>query len=96
MTFRSEEDRINTHLATARDRIQGQAVRVGNVEAQGPSTRVSGERRFAMRAVNKAQMRRVLSQVATQKHPEQPARHHKVRAVLLKDIALGSPTFIGR
>ena len=45
---------INTHLATACDRIQGQAVRVGNVEAQGHSTRVSGECRFAMRAVDKA------------------------------------------
>ena len=63
---------INPHLATACDRIQGQAVRVGNVEAQGPSTRVSGKRRFAMRAVDKAQMRRVLSQVATQKHLSSP------------------------
>ena len=87
---------INTHLATARDRIQGQAVRVGNVEAQGPSAGVSGKRRFAMRAVDKAQMRRVLSQVAPQKHPEQPARHHKVRTVFRKDIALCPLALIGR
>ena len=79
---------INTHLAAVRDRIQGQAMRVGNVETQAHPTRVGGESRFAMRAVDKAQMRWILSQVAAQEHSEQPARHHKVRAVFLKNIAL--------
>ncbi len=87
---------INTHLATACDGIQGQAVRVGNVEAQGHSTHVSGECRFAMKTIGKAQMLWLLSQVAPQKHPEQPARHHKVRTVFLKDITLRPLTLIGR
>jgi hypothetical protein len=61
---------------------------MGNIEMHGRSVRVGGKRRFAMGAIGKVQMPRVLAQVAAQKHPEQPACHHKVRTVFLKNIAL--------
>lgn len=73
---------VDTYLPATRDRVKGDAVGVGNIEADCVRAIVSGKGRFAMSAVAKGHAFRHSIQVAAEDGPEHTTSNNKVIAVL--------------